>query len=240
MKLIATIAAVSCTVIATSTLAAPCVLSTFDKPLPGATNVEWRHADVPSARAPGVWQEGRIGDYVYWLYPTGDGILAESKRASEWRINFVCDSTIGECAYSNIGNPSDTAQDIAATLGRCLLGDTLTEEDILGPEDVVTPTVEVLPLVENIETSETTSDAQEETFQEVPPPCGLALLPDGPPILTLQRLLDRAGIPPGPLDNIMGPLTREAIRDALGEDAVDWDVEVAVTVLDQQICATMN
>ena len=43
----------------------PCVAAGFDQPLATAEDVMTRYADVPAARFPGLWQEGRIRDYIY-------------------------------------------------------------------------------------------------------------------------------------------------------------------------------
>ena len=67
--------------------------------------------------------------------------------------------------------------------------------------------------------------------------CGLAGVPrEGGPILILQRLLVEAGHYIQPLDGLMGPQTRKALEDQLGEGGGDLEIETAITQVDAALC----
>ncbi|MTE01089.1 hypothetical protein GIY56_12360 [Paracoccus sp. YIM 132242] len=88
----------------------------------GATAVELRHADVPSARFPGQWQQGRLGDLSYRLYPGGFGAIGEGTHMETWRIEISCDPDNRTCTYRSFGAVPEGMQPRARQLGRCLLG----------------------------------------------------------------------------------------------------------------------
>lgn len=72
-----------------------------------------------------------------------------------------------------------------------------------------------------------------------PPPaalCGLATLPDGPPGLTLQRLVVAAGEDPGPLDGLVGRRTRAALARILSPGEAYLPVAEAIRTLDVYLC----
>lgn len=110
-------------------LAEPCVGGGFDTPLPGAQQVERDYADVPSARYPGVWQQGRIAGFAYRLFPDLTANLADSRDAPQWQIDVLCDPEADSCALETKGTPDPTASDVATALGRCLLGQPVTAAD---------------------------------------------------------------------------------------------------------------
>jgi hypothetical protein len=69
-----------------------------------------------------------------------------------------------------------------------------------------------------------------------PRTCGLQAVPDGPPVLTLQRLLWLAGQNPGPPDGIMGRQTRRALVALLGPGAEDLPTDEAIRQVDLELC----
>lgn len=94
----------------------------LSQPPDGATSVEVRHADVPNARFPGVWQQGRLGDLSYRLYPGGFGTIGPGQHMAEWRIEMSCNPQDRTCTYWDFGEVPEGMQPRARQLGRCLLG----------------------------------------------------------------------------------------------------------------------
>lgn len=91
-------------------------------PPPGATAVELRHADVPDARFPGWWQQGRLGDLVYRLYAGGFGTIGAGPHMEAWRIEISCNPRDRTCTYRDFGEVPEGMQPRARQLGTCLLG----------------------------------------------------------------------------------------------------------------------
>ncbi|RJE78726.1 peptidoglycan-binding protein [Paracoccus sp. JM45] len=124
------ISAILCAVaLPVSVQAAPCVGTAFDQALPGATEVQRHYADVPSARFPGLWQQGRAGGFVYRLFSDLSGSLADSRTAPQWQIDVLCDAAAQSCTQEIQGNPDPQAPDVASSLGRCLLGQEVSASD---------------------------------------------------------------------------------------------------------------
>lgn len=110
-------------------LSDPCIGAAFDKSLPGAQEVQRHYADVPSARYPGLWQQGRVAGFVYKLFPDMTANLADSRDAPQWQIDVLCDAETASCSQETKGAPDPAATGIAMTLGRCLLGEDVTAGD---------------------------------------------------------------------------------------------------------------
>ncbi|WP_378946826.1 hypothetical protein [Paracoccus sp. R86501] len=108
---------------------APCIGAAFDTPLPGAQDVQREYADVPSARYPGLWQQGRVAGFVYKLFPDMTANLADSRDAPQWQIDVLCDAGTESCSQETKGTPDPAATAIATNLGRCLLGEDVTAAD---------------------------------------------------------------------------------------------------------------
>lgn len=98
-----------------------CPGSDFSVPPAGATSVEVRHADVPTARFPGQWQQGRLGDLSYRIYPGGLGMIGLGPHMEAWRIEVACDSADLTCRYRYIGPVPADIQPRARQLTSCLL-----------------------------------------------------------------------------------------------------------------------
>lgn len=109
--------------------AEPCIGTGFDIPLPGATRVEWRVTDVPSARVYGTWQEGRIAGLVYQLSSDYSGMLAPSWESPDWQITITCDPISNDCTQENRGEVATDAPQVAALLARCLQGEAVSPEE---------------------------------------------------------------------------------------------------------------
>ncbi|GGB00724.1 peptidoglycan-binding domain-containing protein [Allosediminivita pacifica] len=117
--------------------AEPCVGANFDRPLPGASAVERRFADVPTARYPGIWQEGRVAGHVYQLSSDITGLLAPTREAPEWQVAVLCDPGAGTCEQQRSGEVPSAALPVAEALGRCLLGEAVSAADF-GPDPAAT------------------------------------------------------------------------------------------------------
>lgn len=117
--------------------AEPCVGANFDRPLPGASAVERRFADVPTARYPGIWQEGRVAGHVYQLSSDISALLAPTREAPEWQVAVLCDPAAGTCEQQRSGEVPPAALDVADALGRCLLGEPVSAADF-GPDPAAT------------------------------------------------------------------------------------------------------
>ncbi|TDL90488.1 hypothetical protein [Meridianimarinicoccus aquatilis] len=77
---------------------------------------------------------------------------------------------------------------------------------------------------------------ESEASPQPPADCGLQLVQEGPPVLTLQRLLVIAEQDPGPLDGLMGRRTGAALVAYLGPDAADLSIEEAIRQVDLELC----
>ncbi|WP_282603262.1 hypothetical protein [Paracoccus sp. PARArs4] len=112
-------------------LSEPCVGPNFDRPLPGASNVERRTSDVPTARYPGIWQEGRVAGFAYQLASDLSAVLSDSLDAPSWQIAIECGND-GGCTRSGDAAP-DAAIPVADALQRCLLGQEVAAADFAIP-----------------------------------------------------------------------------------------------------------
>lgn len=108
-----------------------CVGAAFERPFPGATGVETRHADVPSPRFPGLWQQGRINGDRFILYANGEATLIDGASEPAWTISVQCDLDAGTCTESAEGSPPEAAMQVARQLGRCFVA----------PDEVTAPVV---------------------------------------------------------------------------------------------------
>jgi len=106
--------------LATTASAATCVSNTFDRPFPGATEVETRHADVPSSRFPGLWQQGHIDGFVYRIWSNEDAVLQSGGAAPTWTILVTCGGSETECRQTVDGAPPAAALTVADELALCL------------------------------------------------------------------------------------------------------------------------
>ncbi|MBU2958858.1 peptidoglycan-binding domain-containing protein [Paracoccus sp. 1_MG-2023] len=111
--------------------AVPCVGANFDTPLPGAQNVERRSSDVPTARYPGIWQEGRVAGFAYQLASDYSGLLSDSLTAPSWQIAIECGAA-GGCTRQTADAP-EGAIPVADALERCLTGQPVSAQDFMRP-----------------------------------------------------------------------------------------------------------
>ncbi|WP_108258743.1 hypothetical protein [Mangrovicoccus ximenensis] len=107
-------------------LAEPCVGPGFDRPLPGAVQSEQRFRDVPTARFPGIWQEGRIAGFSYQIASDLSAFVAPGFEAPEWQVVVLCDADAAGCEQRRTGDVPPGALPVAEMLGRCLLGEDLS------------------------------------------------------------------------------------------------------------------
>ncbi|SNT73808.1 peptidoglycan-binding domain-containing protein [Paracoccus seriniphilus] len=114
-------------------LAEPCVGSNFDRALPGAVNVQRRTSDVPTARYPGIWQEGRVAGYAYQIASDYSALLTDRHDSPSWQIAVICEAGAESCEISTEGQPDASAGPIAEALGRCLLGQPVSSADFSRP-----------------------------------------------------------------------------------------------------------
>lgn len=196
---------------------APCVSGPLDAPFPGAVNVEWQFADIPSPRFPGVWQDGLLDGFFYSLFPGEEAVVSSSRRDPVWTLELSCDINGGKCKTVTTGAPPQDAIETSEKIGRCFLG-----EDLL---------VKAAPI--KVEVKVTKAEADPTPEQKL---CGVATLPEGGPDITLQRLILAAGGDPGPIDGIVGPSTRKALKAVL--DVETNSVKDAIRKLETKLCSS--
>ncbi|PJE28260.1 hypothetical protein PSM7751_02199 [Pseudooceanicola marinus] len=126
---------VALSLLPTTGMAQPCVGPAFDQPLPGAENVQRRYADVPSARYPGIWQEGRVAGFTYRLFMDLTAEVNDGSTNPAWQVYLTCDPASGLCDESFDGLAPIAASRTAQVLGRCLLGGLVTAEDFAPSEN---------------------------------------------------------------------------------------------------------
>ncbi|WP_417270981.1 peptidoglycan-binding domain-containing protein [Celeribacter sp.] len=212
-------------------MAQTCVGDAFDTPFPRAVAVEIRHADVPSSRFPGMWQEGFLNGYFYQIFANHEAALSDGTPDPNWSIFISCRDDI--CQKNASGLLPEGAGTVASLLEICLTEPTLSggavDQALAGPQiDVV------------VDGAEGGGEADEVTDSAIEvvdaPPCGLATLPEGTQGQDLQQLLVLAGADPGWIDGIVGPRTRRAIVEILGPLEGPVDVPNAIAELDAVLC----
>lgn len=102
--------------------AAPCVGTDLQTPLPGASGVEVRHADVPSALFGGTWQQGRLGGFAYQIHANGSAVIGDAPAMAGWRVDLTCDPEARRCARVATGDGPAEALPLAGQIEACLLG----------------------------------------------------------------------------------------------------------------------
>ena len=216
--------------------AAPCVGPALDRPLPGAQDVRQVSADVPTARFPGLWQQGRVDGLVYRIFGDGTAVLSDDPGAPRWQIRVDCAEPT--CRTAVTGAPDAGADRVAAALGRCLTGQAVTATDLRRtapafptglPKDVPDQG-RGLPPAAALATA--AGQAPRRPALECRP--DPALFGDTP-AHTLQRMLLAAGQDPGPDDGVLGPRSQTALQAALGPKA-STDVPRAILALQAMRC----
>lgn len=217
--------------------AAPCVGAGYDKPFPGATDVETRFADVPSPRFPGLWQEGRISGYAYRIYANGEATIEPPGEDPAWVISVLCAPGAENCSETVEGAPPQAARRLSVQMGRCFTAPDTVAATTIKPEPVsIAPETDGWALTPPPQPPFSADDAVEEDPGSPVSPCGLASVAEGEPGITLQRLLVVAGANPGPLDGLPGARTRGALVQILGDQAADLEPAEAVIALDAFLC----
>ncbi|APX24097.1 MAG: hypothetical protein CML50_12880 [Rhodobacteraceae bacterium] len=226
---------------------APCVGSGFDLPLPGASAVERRSADVPSARYAGIWQEGRVAGYVYQLSSDLSAMLAPTRNAPDWQITVMCDATEDRCDQTRVGAVPDAALPVADMLGQCLLGRDVSAPAAQGgamlglpPDAGVTDTDRIVDSNAALATGAGAEGARgggSGVSPERAQQCAeAAAMGTAAPVQALQTLLAAGGFDPGPADGVMGARTRSAMVEALGPSADDLSARNAFAALSGRLC----
>lgn len=211
--------------------AAPCVGAALDRPLPGAMDARQVSADVPTARFPGLWQQGRVDGLTYRIFGDGTAVLSDDPGAPRWQVRIEC--AAATCRTTATGVPDAGADRIADALGRCLLGGDVTETDLrraapafpTGLSDDVPDRGRSLPPAAALATAAGQAPRRA-VARCMPDP---ALFGDTP-AQTVQRMLLAAGQDPGPDDGVLGARSRAALRAALGPGS-DADVPHAILAL---------
>lgn len=235
-------------------VAEPCVGAAFDRQFPGATGVQTRHADVPSPRFPGLWQEGRINGDRYVLYANGEASLQDGAAEPEWSIFVQCDLEAATCTETVDGSPPEAALQLAEVLGQCFVNpDRVTMAEVVPPAPpLIAPQTDGwalaptggTPIVEPTDPDPTpaSNPATGPAPEPGPDPdpaavqCGLAAVSGEDDGTTLQLLLVEAGADPGPIDGLPGRKTRQALAQVLGPDASELGVQAAIDALDEFLC----
>lgn len=208
--------------IAAPAWAEPCVSATFDRPFPGATNVDSFIADVPSAQFPAFWQTGSIDGYRYRLFSNGEGEIKASDPNQNWTVEIACETAGRSCDVTMNGNAPTEVQQIADTIGQCLLGVEIGQA-LAVPKDPIADTT-VTPLA-NAGAPQNTETA-----------CGIAIVDEPNDVATVQRLLILLGEDPGPVDGFLGPATFKAMDVYIENSNWDTSISDAISVLDAQHC----
>ena len=102
--------------------AASCVGADGETPLPGATGVEIRHADVPSALFGGTWQQGVLDGLAYQIHANGSAIIGDAPAMAGWRLDLTCDPQARRCNRVASGDAPAASAGVAARIEACLLG----------------------------------------------------------------------------------------------------------------------
>ena len=209
--------------LATSVAAEPCVSSTFNQPLPGATQVETHVSDVPSAQFPGFWQDGIIDGYAYTIFASAEGTLRPTDIREEWAIEITCDLAEQACQTNHTGTPPQGTQTVSKLIGKCLLG-----AELVTPEPELPPEFEAAPVLA------VAAPASEETEQTTV--CAAATVDEANEIASLQRLLILVGEDPGMVDGILGSRSLAAIEAFSSRASTSRTVPEVIALLQVHLC----
>lgn len=117
----------------TGAMAEPCVGASYAVPLPGASEVERMYADVPSPTYPGLWQEGRVAGYVYWIFSNLSATLADRGESPDWAVDLRCGGDPVVCTRNRVGPVPERAEPVAEEIAACLRGDVVNESVLSQP-----------------------------------------------------------------------------------------------------------
>lgn len=214
---------------ATQGSAEPCVSATFDVPVPGATDVILHVTDLPSAKFPAFWQEGRLDGYPYRIFANATGLVRSDGQGQPWAIELQCDAASETCKFTPSGTPPDAATRVAERLGQCLVPAISVPEPTVAAEQGMEPTEGLAqaaadPVFEN----ESEAEAR---------PCGLAVVDEETEIAAMQRLLILLGEDPGPVDGFLGPKSFAAMEAFVDNPGWATSIPDLLTELSEQHCA---
>ncbi|KQI70976.1 hypothetical protein AN191_14795 [Loktanella sp. 5RATIMAR09] len=214
---------------ASSLAAAPCVSGTFERPLPGATNVESHVSDVPSAQFPAFWQDGVVNGYAYTIFASAEGTLRPTDAFQDWELTITCDVSAQACEMSRVGVPPEGAEIVARSIGQCLLGaevETVAPVPVAATAVPATEPVNTAIALEPIGTSETTAKVL----------CRAASVAETDDVAALQRLLVIAGENPGQVDGVLGPKSLAAIEAFSPGSSASRTVPELIALLETYLC----
>ena len=140
--------------------AASCVGADGETPLPGATGVEIRHADVPSALFGGTWQQGVLDGLAYQIHANGSAIVGDAPAMAGWRLDLTCDAQARRCNRVASGDAPAASAGVAARIEACLLG----------PAPAAPAAAKAAPKQAAPEASRTPSDAPRAAADDGAPP----------------------------------------------------------------------
>ena len=153
--------------------AASCVGADGETPLPGATGVEIRHADVPSALFGGTWQQGVLDGLAYQIHANGSAIIGDAPAMAGWRLDLTCDAQARRCNRVASGDAPAASARVAARIEACLLG----------PAPAAPAAAKAAPKQAAPEASRSPSDAPQAAADDkapsAPPPRAAAESPPG-------------------------------------------------------------
>ena len=190
----------------------PCVGASFDRPLPGATGVVTRRADVPSPRFPGVWQEGVISGYGYQIYANGEATIKDIGPEPAWSVSVLCEPGAESCSQTAEGDPPAAALRVADMMGQCFIAPETVKAPLPpAPEpEKVAPETDGWALdpsgSEEPDGPDTTGrpETPDPSERELPPPVSdtPVALPPLPPLVPVEEEVEEAPLadetPPAP------------------------------------------
>jgi hypothetical protein len=229
LKRLITLCLMSQFCMANGVIASPCVSDTFDRPLPGATDVVSFVTDVASVQFPAFWQQGNIGGFTYKIFANGEGVLRPTLAAQDWSIEMSCERLTQVCDFNPEGAPPDEAVRIAGVVGQCLIRADVVETDFMPPavpEPMDDVSADIADLPDALPTPDIAPNSQ----------CGLALVDEATDEAVMQRLLLMVGSDPGPVDGFLGPRTFAAMDDFVEDSGWNTSTTDVITLLDKLHC----
>lgn len=98
----------------------PCVGADLATPLPKATEVAQTTMDIPTARFPGIWQQGQLDGFAYRIFPDLTAVVFDERANTGWRIDLLCTAS-ARCVQKVVGSAPEAASAAAKAIGECLV-----------------------------------------------------------------------------------------------------------------------